>query len=171
MSHLIDPPKSLPPPGCVTGLGWLLQAALLESGGKNRAGAPAACFPAQQRRSGREAFIASAVFGVWSFLAVGALLMAHAGVMIGVVLWLPVWLLYVHAVTLLPPLLILPLPSWAPRGQDFVVHAMLLLTAWLLLASPWAPCRWLGVFWVAVILLESGLRLLRVGLRLATRAN
>lgn len=117
--------------------------------------------------------MANILFGAWSFLATGALLLAHVVPVFALLLWLPAWLALLHAFILLPPLLWLPFARWPLARRTQPILAML----FLLLLACWLGCqdelfpRLLAGFWFAIIALEACLRLLRAGLRLATMAD
>lgn len=175
MSSLIEQPPFIPPRERLTGIGWLLSRLVPA---RKASGLPPDAFcPAAQRQSGGEALTASVIFGLWSFLATGSLMLERtAAPLTALLLWLPAWLIFVHAVILLPPLLLAPFvrPARGTAPPDMArnlsAHAMLLATAWLLLTSQGGFARALGWFWIALMLLETGLRLLRSGLRLARRS-
>ena len=173
MTSQVPHSEVLPASPARTGIGWVL-GVLLPERDLSRAEAKVDAFsPAAERHSARETLVANGLFGLWSFLATGALLGAHLRPELTVIAWLPTWIAGLHALILLPPLLLRPWKSarWAPQAQAWMVLALVLLTAVGLLLQPHLFPRVVGAYGLALMGFEACLRLLRAGLRLARTAN
>lgn len=185
MSRVQESPPPTPLPlFFATGIGWLWRECLFPAAPEPAAdGGREALNPAGQRQSAMETALAAALAGGWTFLAVGALLLGQGGLSTGALLlrlalWPLAWVALLHALVLLPPLLLLP---WSRPGgmrqdcargwHEALAHAMLLALAWRLAQMPGWPGRALGWSWMLLILVEMILRLLRAGLRLARRRD
>ncbi len=168
-----------------TGIGWLMSGLFSFVRRPETASADHvdALNPASQGQSAQETAAAAVLTGGWLLLATGWLLIGQPELSAGswllrLILWPFVWVAVLHALVLLPPLLLLPwsLISGHPpvRGEGWheaCAHTLMLGLAWWLVQAPAGSGRLLGWFWILLILLETALRLLRAGLRLARRPD
>lgn len=174
------PPQPAAP--CATGIGWGLSRLFpARSASAEEAATADAFYPAAARQSRTEVAAATALAGAWSFLAIGAWLLDRDGLSTAAVaarmlVWPLAWLLLLHALALLPSAVLLPLARLARVESSRVekwlqpaAHAILLLLALRLTAASALPGRVLGWLWIALILVDAALRLLRRVLRLAKR--
>ncbi len=155
---------------CVSGIGWTLQR-LMPGGTVSR------------KLAEVELSVASIIAGLWSFLAVGALIFEKGASStvsdgLGLLAWLPAWIMFLQALVLVPPLVLLPMsrfgflsPARSESCLPGAAQVLLLLVACRLAASSAWPARVLGWFWVSLFLGEMLLLLFRKSLRLASKPD